>query len=182
MPEASEKGYDMVDKIRDRQEALVERLDGKADRLLTILTIASGIVGFLGPFVFEKFQDVPPVLRYSFSGLLVVFFLTVIPMVIYVLRAVGPHTKPIIKVPEEWKSSVSFYGGICKLTPLEYEEKMERVSKDDIFTENVRQSFILAGIAQYKNTNIKKAMKLYILLFGLFVAIVVVCFIIFLNL
>jgi len=168
----------MIDKIRDRQETLVERLDGKADRLLTLLTIASGIVGFLGPIIFEKLQNIPPVLLYFFSALLIIFFLTDIPMIFYVLRAVGPHTKPIQKVPEEWESAVSFYGGICKLKPNEYEEKMKKVSKDEMFIENVRQSYILAGIAEYKITNLKKAMKWYIMLFGLLVAIIIIGFII----
>ena len=100
-------------------------------------------------------------------------------MMFYVLRVVGPHAKPVQENPEEWDSSVSFYGGILKVRPAEYEEKMNKITMNEMFSENVRQSYILAGIIDYKITNLKKAMKWLPAVFGLLIGIIVIGFIIY---
>jgi preprotein translocase subunit Sec61beta len=76
------------------------------------------------------------------------------------LEALGPHTKPIGKFPKEWESNVSYYTGILKFIPEDYEKKMNAINLDDLISENIRQSYITAGIISYKVANLKKAIKL----------------------
>jgi hypothetical protein len=122
--ETSKDRLAIIESVLDRQHSQLEKQDGKADRLLTLLTVATGIVGFIGPLVFDKLKDAPLIYTLVFSVILAAFFLLSLPMVFRILRISGPHIKPVREHPKSWQDSVSFYGGILQMKPEEYEAKM----------------------------------------------------------
>jgi hypothetical protein len=170
--EKPEKQYAILESILQRQHSMLAKQDGKADRLFTILTVASGVIGVIGPVVFEKLKNAPLIYAVVFSLLLTAFFLLSFPMVYYVLRVSGPHIKPVRGHPKEWDDSVSFYGGILKMKPEQYEARMKKITTEDMVSENIRQIYILSGILDYKIVNLKKATKWLPVVFVLVVTII----------
>jgi len=171
--ETSEDRRSIIESILNRQHSQLEKQDGKADRLLTLLTVATGIVGFIGPLVFDKLKNAPLIYAVFFSVLLAAFFLLSLPMVFRILRISGPHIKPVREHPKGWENSVSFYGGILQMKPEEYEAKMKKITPDDMITEDIRQIYILSGIIDYKIVNLKKATRFLPWIFALVIMLIV---------
>ena len=84
--------------IYDRQQNLLNRTDNKGNILLTVLTIAAAIVGFLMPIALGEIQGAS-----FFFAIFVVpvflFFIAAFLVLLDLLEVLGPHTIPPSEQP-----------------------------------------------------------------------------------
>ena len=190
--------------IYDRQQNLLNRTDNKANILLTVLTIAAAIVGFLMPIALGEIQG-----SSFFFAIFVVpvflFFIATFLVLLDLLEVLGPHTIPpseeepkeaeILKVlfrnfwprgkkkqqseaePSPSQEPFSYYATIRAESEAEYRRQIREKTQGNMIDENISQARILTIILYYKMFFLKKAevrLRYMFILLGIIVIVIFV--------